>query len=274
MAAGKSVGFITLTMRHHRKQSLSMLWDALASSWASVTGGKGWLIDQARNGVEGWVRTVEVTTGANGWHVHVHALVVCDPRLDLDRLGVSMWRRWRGALVRRGLDAPLIEASDWRLVNGDWSGTKLGEYLSKGVNGAGSIGRELTMSQGKVARSRHSTRQVMELVDQFIATGETSALARWHEWEKASKGRRQIAWSRGLRERYGVGIEIADEELAAAELGTVDDTVCWIEAAGWSSLIKRPWLIPELLNVLEVEGWASLLEWLNVNGVSYRPVGV
>jgi hypothetical protein len=40
----------------------------------------------------------------------------------------------------------------------------------------------------------------------------------WWEWEKASKGRRQIAWSKWLREWADLGREQTDEEIADKEL--------------------------------------------------------
>ena len=51
-------------------------------------------------GCVGWVRTVEVTHGANGWHVHVHALLIWKNQVDQEQ-----------AAVRRGADAPALDTA-------------------------------------------------------------------------------------------------------------------------------------------------------------------
>jgi hypothetical protein len=265
-AQGVPVAFMTFTMRHHKGQSLFELWRALSKGWRSIISGKGWMDDQARHGIVGFVRVVEVTYGRNGWHVHVHALVFghgLDQWSSVDKLGRSMWNRWNLGLVRAGMEAPKAHASDWQQVSGDIDGTKLGNYLSK-------LGAELTQTQSKVARSIHSTRSTWALLDEGPKLGDRQALELWWEWEKASKGKRQIGWSRGLRELLGVGIEQSDDDIAAEELGNVDDTLVWITRRGWSALIAKPWLIPQVLDQAEVRGQDGLAVWLQEHDIEHE----
>jgi hypothetical protein len=270
---GFDVAMVTLTVRHDRGQRLRPLWDAVAGCWHSTVSRKGWDLDVERHGIEGWVRANEVTWSArNGWHPHVHALVIARAGLDVERLGSSMWNRWASATQRAGLASPLIEASDWQLVTGSASATKMGEYLSKGIENAGSIGRELVGSTGKTARYRHSTITPWQVLTEFIENGEVHMKNTWGEWELASKGRRQLGWSKGVRDRFGVGQEQSDEDIAAEEVGSREDTVCEITPAGWESLVRRPWLIPMPLQIIEQEGWYALQTWLIANEVEYRPV--
>lgn len=278
-AQGRSVVFSTLTMRHDRGQRLEMLWDALAVAWKCVTNGRGWRADKDTHGVLGYVRVVEVTIGVNGWHVHVHALLVLDhqPTPDrLEQLAGSMWGRWSMALQRQGLAAPLRVGSETHLVtDGNLAATRLGEYLAKAVEGrgAGNLGAELTQTQSKTAHGVHKTRPVWSLLDEGAIDGEADPLWLWHEWEKASKGRRQIAWSTNLRSLLGLDeSERSDDEIAAEELGTRSDTVALIEAGGWASLVRRPWLIAEVLNVAEESGTAGLHAFLVEHLVEHRMV--
>ena len=274
-AQGFDVAMMTFTIRHDRSQALRPLWDAVAGCWHSTVNRRGWDLDVARHGVEGWVRANEVTWGlANGWHPHVHALVIAAPGFDVEALGTSMWRRWASAAERAGLDAPLIRGSEWHRVTGAEASSTMGEYLSKGPDAAGAVGRELVASTGKTARSRHSTITPWQVLKEFIDNGEVHMGKTWGEWELASKGRRQLGWSKGVRDRFGVGAERADEDIAGDELGSADDTVCVITPKGWDSLVKRPWLIPKPLEVLELEGWDALQTWLLANGVEYTPVYV
>ena len=46
--------------------------------------------------------------------------------------------------------------------------------------------------------------------------GLTDEVDLWHEWERASQGRRQMVWSTGrrnLRQWAGLGMEWTDEEM-------------------------------------------------------------
>lgn len=264
------VGFFTLTSKHKRRDSLAKSWDAVAGGWSRVAAGKGWALDRQNFGIVGYVRAVEVTDGENGWHPHVHALIPAHG-LDnetIDELGDSMWNRWSSGVQKAGALAPLSKASDWQLVGGDLSGTKLGEYLAKGAGAAGALGMELTMTQSKVARARHSTHSVWEILQQAI-DGEVAGLARWWEWEQASKGRRQIAWSRGIRARFALEAEKTDDEVAAEEVGSDDDTVVVITSAGWCTLIETPALLPEVLMVAESDTTEGLSDWLTARGVEH-----
>ncbi len=271
---GLPVAFCTLTMRHTRDQRLAKLWDGLAKGWGRCTSGKHWVAERDAAGVVGYVRVVETTHGKNGWHVHVHVLIFGHGLVQsggLDGLMEPMWRRWSAGLQSQGLAAPLPIGSDWQIVGGDLSGTKLGEYLAKGVDAAGSIGMELTQTQSKIARTAHSTESVWKLLEAGPVNGEVGPLKLWREWEKASKGRRQIAWSRGLRERLGLTREeLTDDQIAAEALGTEEDTVVYISKLGWGYVVQHPSLIPEILDQAETLDGQAFSTWLWSQGIDHR----
>jgi len=104
-------------------------------------------------------------------------------------------------------------------------------------------------------------------------TGESWAVDAWHEWETASHGRRQVAWSRGLRELLGIGAEASDDEIAAEEIGTSADDVCLITAAGWRVVCRSPELAAVILSTVEAGGWPALHALLRVEGVEHRQLG-
>lgn len=60
-----------------------------------------------------------------------------------------------------------------------------------------------------------------------------------------------MSWAKGFREQFGVEVEATDEEIAAEETGTVDDTVCVLPAEEWQKVKHRSW---ELLDVAETRG--------------------
>jgi hypothetical protein len=273
-AAGGSVAFVTLTMRHRRGQPLSALWGALSYAWGRVTAGSSWKRDVAAHGVDGWLRVVEVTHGSNGWHVHVHSLLFLSPAAplggyDLDGLHRSMFGRWSAALRARGLARPLIVGQDARLIDGA-ADADLARYFTKAVHGGHRVGLELTASQTKHARTVHGTRPVWGLLDDVLDLGDADSLDLWHEWERGSKGRRQITWAQGLRQRLGLlADEQTDEQIAAEELGTSDDELVLIDAAGWAQLVAVPALIPQLLDAAESGGLSAVRRFLDRHHVTY-----
>jgi hypothetical protein len=273
-ARGGRVAFVTLTMRHRRGQRLTDLWDGLSKAWGRVTSGKGWVVDQARAGVEGWLRVVEVTDGGNGWHVHIHSLLFLAPGVTASTLVAvhgSMLGRWAGGLRAAGLGVPLAVGQDAKLLAGA-ADSDLSRYFTKAVHGGHAVGLEFTASQTKAVRGAHGTRPVWSLLDAVVESGDADALDRWHEWERASKGRRQLTWSQGLRKRLGLGVEQTDEAVAGEEMGSSADDLVLITAEGWSRVIARH-LSVALLEVTERQGLGGARALLESEGVGYRLIG-
>lgn len=264
LASGGSVGFATLTMRHHKGQRLTDLWDALSYAWGRATAGKAWVKWKGRSRLVGYLRVVEVTHGRNGWHVHVHCLLFLEAA-DVDALdGLFGWmfKQWSAALVRRGLAQPLRVAQDCRLVRGV-SDAALAAYLSKATD----LGVELTHSQSKTARVGHGTRPPWELLSDLFDDGDADAGDLWHEWEQGSHGRRQMTWSQGLRARLGLAAEHSDEDVAAEEVG--DEDLVLIPGHVWDDdVVRRPHLIPQILDAAQA-GSADLRRFLVRHGIEH-----
>jgi hypothetical protein len=271
---GGRVAFGTQTLRHWQGHRLEDLWAALSKAWSRVTTGKSWLRDKKQHGIVGWLRVVEVTFGENGWHVHIHSLLFLEGATvatDLDALKRSIFGRWSSALKALGLPSPLIGSQDLRLLDGA-ADEQLAAYFTKAVHSAKRIGLELTASQNKRARGVHQTHSVWKFLDDVIDLGDADALDRWHEFQRASKGRRQLTWSRGLREMLGLRVEKSDEDVAAEELGTQADDLVLITAAGWRTVIACMLMVP-ILEMVERQGLSGVRALLDVSGVEYELIG-
>lgn len=282
VAEGFSLGFGTLTMRHRLSEPLRGLWEAAGKGWQRAISGCGWQAVQGRHGVVGWVRVWEVTDGRNGWHVHVHFVVVLGPGAsaeDLDAVGLSMFGRWSKGLVAAGLEAPRLVGQDWHLAVGDRAASDLGEYLAKMVGGDRSavalgLGLELARTQPGRARSDLATRPVWSLLEAVAETGDLETVPRWREWETASKGRHQVGWSKGLRRRFQPDVEdLTDEEIADREIGSKEDDVAVISSAGWARLVMIRNGCTDVLDALEVGGVDAMVEVLDRLGIEYELVG-
>jgi hypothetical protein len=87
----------------------------------------------------------------------------------------------------------------------------------------------------------------------------------WFEYERGMKGRRVIAWSRGLREALELGqeltveqIEQRDEALPEAEKAAV---VLGMTGRAWKELTRRRGRRAELAAVILTEGQRAAFEW-------------
>lgn len=260
-AAGGSAALITLTLRHNRGHRLAESWGALRHAWSRVVSGKAYQREREQFGVEGWCCAVEVTRGdEHGWHPHAHILVIFDTPMSDDmisELAGRWWLRWERALARKGFTA-LAERGglDARsvAVNGDSSGA-LGRYLSK-------IAMEVT--GGAVKDGRFGNRSPFALLRDGVATGLADDLEAWWEFEQASKGRRQLTWSVGIRDRYGLNDEQTDAEIAQEDLGS-DDLIA-LPAETWRAVRDHA---ERLLTVAETDGLTGAVLWLTERGLPW-----
>lgn len=260
---GCSATLVTLTMRHHEGMRLKDCWDALSKAWAAVTSGKQWAGDKEKYALRGWVKAVEVTRGKSGWHVHLHALMIWDNDVNLieaRHVGRRMWQRWDAALGRSGFtslrDLGGLDVRMASLVAGTRGG--LHEYFVK-------LAHEITGGQAKLARG--GGRVPFQILADVFAGGEASDVEAWHEWEQASSGRRQIAWSQDLRKWASLGEEQSDEEVMADELGA--DDMLFIAPDSWRAIRSDPGQVCHLLEQTELGGYTAAKRWLTMRGLSY-----
>lgn len=276
---GGRVAFVTLTMRHRQGQALGDLWDSLSYAWGAVTSGRRWKDLVGRYGVDGWLRVVEVTHGRHGWHVHIHAALFLPSSATVDQvddLGGSMFATWAAALKRRGLSASRehgVDAVLWDAADLS-DGGRLADYFTKqdyvDQVDAGKAALELTRADLK--RGRGGNRSPFQILGDLVELGDADDLDRWEEWEKASKGRRQLTWSRGLRSRLLSDDERTDDELAAEELGSADDDLVEIPADGWR-LVTTLGVESFILDAAEVDDHGeSLRRYLLNRGIPFRGI--
>ena len=260
-----SILLLTLTLQHDQGDRLGPQWDILLKAWTKTASGKVWKKWRERLGAAGYIRATEVTDGANGWHSHLHVLLFVenqDGYDDIDEFREWLCAKWARSVRSLGGDAK-ESVQDVRTIKGA-SDPAIAGYLTKSQD---SLGFELTHSQGKSERGRLGTKPYWYLFDK-IEEGDADALARWHEFEAGSKGRRQMSWSRGLRDLLGLRKEKTDEEIAEEVAG--DSTLVYIPGEAWDDLsAHRAWLAPQILDAAE-EGIKALCRFLDNHSIPYE----
>lgn len=226
--------------------------------------------------------------------------------------------RWSNGLNKAGFRSPGSVAVDVRDVASDGA-DYVGRYLSKATyDAATKMGFEIVGGQMEKSARTERNRTPFEILADLASSvdargfgvrtprhwsvveagqgdwavidsdsGEVVSVtppgewAVWHEWEQASKGRRQLLWSRKRKEpsskrevlwntllsARGCTAEQSDEAVAATDAG--GETVGEISRADWYKVVVwRPELMADLLQMAERGDVSELAEALEAVGAT------
>ncbi|MDO8341538.1 MAG: hypothetical protein Q7T59_06210 [Candidatus Woesebacteria bacterium] len=294
--------FGTFTIRHTKGQPFRELADAVSAAWAAATGGRGWVRDRMEHGIEHTLRIFEQKwSQSNGWHIHVHVLFFIDERFSASQnhayLLATMFKRWAAKAVALGMGVPLIRAQDLHEVDGAGALERVAGYFAKETTDAsdmhpGSIAAEMSNPAGKQGLTSLTPGQILAWAmegEHYISqlwggagknargrgiSGQEYAKYLYSEFERGMKGRRSIAWSRGMREALGLGAEPTDAELAErqeAQDAATRETLVSMSGPAWQKLNARPGRRAELYQVAQTLDSAQLVDWLAGYGVHAVP---
>ena len=247
---GGACYMVTLTMPHDAGMRLRKLLPVIANGWRAVLGGRPWTRLRRSLGIVGQIRSVEVTHGLNGWHPHLHVLLVANAEFDargLVDLDAHITAKWNSFIIKAGYRPPSGEHGV-KIVR-CWSAAEAGLYIAKTDDGK-SVGNEMARGDLKEGRKQHRT--PFEILADFAATGDAEDLELWHEYELATRGHQRITWSKGLRQIMQAGPERTDEEIAAEEIG--GDVTVMIPVALWRQITWIPGLPAAVLDAAESGG--------------------
>lgn len=219
---GGEIAFLTLTLRHHRQDPLQKTLDTVLEGWRNLVRGRRWRDLKKTFNIVGYIRAIEVTySPENGWHPHVHILLFLGEGIALTSQNIkviesdifSWWEKWctektgKTPTRERGIDLQKV----------DTKGRVLSRYLSKvqtEKEQKWTVAAELSRTDIKRGRKRSVT--PFQLLEPRNPLSEQQRYALWTEYVDASKGRRAITWSRGLKDRYSIA-DISDEETIEEE---------------------------------------------------------
>jgi len=228
---GWGATFITTTQRHHFGQRLGDQLNAQQGAWKAFTQ----RLRRDPNFI-GYVSVIDITVGLKGWHPHKHSIAFTrSPGGLSDATARAAFISWSKALERAGLAAADADAGglDCQLL--DLSKPGIASYLAKSPFRPAAL--EATSNLGK--QGRNSGRNFWQLGDDIAADPNPGDLALLTEYEKATKGRRAVAWTRGLRDTLGITGE--------AEIASADTELVRISRATWKALDATPGAVCELL---------------------------
>lgn len=207
-ASGRGVALLTITQRHNQREALVDVLDRFARSARALKSGKGYVKLKARYGIVGEIRTLEVTYGRNGWHVHSHAVLILHAPLGAEGLADlegELTTRWRQVCARYTNDLPTVaHGVDLRAARHNVAG-----YVAKW-----GFSDEIASLYRK--RGHDDARTPWQLLA-AAAAGDRLARDLWLEYAHAFDDRRQLVWTRGLRQQLGLVDELVDQEVLDLE---------------------------------------------------------
>ena len=216
IASGGGAYFVTATLPHDQGDALTASLETLTKTWRYLTQGRRYQDEKDRFGILGTIKAIEVTHGRNGWHPHIHAVILTTRKLEVLELCDWYGRldgRWATGLVRNNWN-PGKQPYRFRLDLVTTGANGLAAYVTK-VQDAG-LGNELARADMKSGRK--SSRTPFEILADFGNEGLADDLELWWEYEQATTGKSAIRWSKGLRKLLLPDqAEQTDEEIAAEE---------------------------------------------------------
>lgn len=265
MSAGGGALFVTLTVRHGLRDALRDTMDVLRDAWDRCNRSRSFKALKAELGVCGYVVAQEVTYGRNGWHAHRHYAFLTDRPVEdgaVASVKARFYLYWAAAVDAVG-GSTAFDAFDLRPVDG--GAEQIGRYVTKIAEGVEGLGREVALADVKAGRAVGSINPF-----QLLDLDGPEAEALWSEYVEGTKGRAAIRWSRGLRDRLGMGKERTDEEIvedvdAVGEVELTIDGDLYLERVA-----RKPQVMAGILEAVEAHDLEGAARIVGVS-ISWEP---
>lgn len=261
--ARKQIAMVTLTYPHALGDALAdnLELHAEALRIFRAFNGSKLKVFKTDIGLEGLVRALELTYGANGWHLHTHELWVMDyfeeNKEREDYIFQFILDRWEHACKKVGLlTEDKIQAFRKNSVHIRFR-AKDSEYVTK-QNGDNDktwgADKEIAQSNSKIGKSNGKA------PFQILLESENSKKYRslFIEYAFAMKGKAQLFWTPGLKGKVGIE-EKTDEELAEETRDTAV-LLALLERPHWVCVVKNK-ARAQILDIAETKGIDGLIVW-------------
>ena len=216
---------LTLTVRHGLGDDLKSIRSGVSTAWRKVQSGASWNRLTDRIDLRGTIRSLEITHGSNGFHPHLH-IVLLAGKMDeatLEAIRVAISTRWQAA-VERTLGVAHVPNDR---VGCDLRRCSTSEYITK-------LGLEL--SSGFTKLGHEGQRTPLQVAADWVRERRAADLAVWLAFCRGMKGARMLTWSRGLKAAAGLD-EKSDEELVVEDsLDACGDVLAAIPGAIWDRI--------------------------------------
>lgn len=255
---GKKVLMVTFTFPHYSWQKLKSLLDNQSAAFARLRKGKLWDQFREKMGMIGIIRSLEVTIGDNGWHPHTHEAWIVNKDVDAEKLRDYVTNRWfkmcqKEGLVPEGKETDFLTHSVHVMDNCSTS-----DYLAKQDDSRNwGVDRELVKGSSKASDQKKGIHPFALL--ELAGKGDKNSSEKYVEYCIAMKSKRQLFWSRGLKDLVGVADK--DDVKLANEKDDQALVVTTLTETDWKCIIAHK-AKSYILNLAEIEGIDGIRRWL------------
>lgn len=214
---GLHVAMLTLTVPHYLGDNLGQLLKKMSKAkhklWTNRNS-RDYLADQFP--MVGHITATEVKySDSNGFHPHYHILCFLDKQYtkeDLEIIEKELYEYWAEKCVKAGLGKPSLR-NGIDLKMGSNSDDTLADYISKW-----GMAEEMTQAHMKIGKNNLQSLTMWEVLElaQMEASTKDKYSYIFKTYADAFKGRRQLFWSKGLKQLLKIEIK-DDEEIANTE---------------------------------------------------------
>ena len=224
---------LTLTTRHFAGDSPAWLFKQWRAACKLAFSGKAWANVKEEMRIIGQIRAMENTHGrANGWHIHQHRVLFIEEYVigsiineeSIADLEAWFFTCWCHAVAKTFGEKYVPNAAHGVRV----TRTPPGEYLCK-------LGLELVDVGTKVPKSvdGEPPRRTFFSIAADAASGDVESMALVREYASAVYGEKQIHWTPGLKERFGIGENEPDIDTESADLDDQPEVIGGSDADDW-----------------------------------------
>lgn len=260
---GGGLYLVTLTAPHKRDHELATWLSRFSDARQRMRRQRAYRELLALVGHIGNIRSLEVTYGdANGWHPHEHALWLTEKPLTarkLEHLRSELFKLWRRSCVAAGLPPPnRVRGVDARPME------SAAEYIAKfGREPKWGAGSEMAKQHIKSGKAKSMT--PFDLLRLYHLGSDDGSHKRFGglfvTFANAFFGKRQIVWSDGLKQLFGIE-QKTDEEIAVEE---AEDArlLIQITAEQWRVVLHQSSDVRQvLLSLAESDGYEAVRSYL------------
>lgn len=257
---GGTVLMLTQTFPHYENQKCKPLLEKFGKARTKQLQSNPWKALKSAYGLEGYINRTEVTVGKNGWHIHCHTLLFFKDQVKLSP--GEVFPIWERACVASGLPSP-SKAHGVKIS----SPKEMADYISKQGKETSNWDTAAEMTKGHTKRGGMEGMTPFDLLRSVRDTGNEDHKRLFVEYSQTFKGKRQLYWSKGLRDLLQLEPEISDEEAAESQ-DELDEIFLMIETAKLWPLIRKLKMRGQLLEAANLgeDKFLSFLRFIQTLG--------
>lgn len=229
--------FLTLTIRHHKQQSLKEVLKGLQTTWLKL--GKHRNHKQLFKGAK-YISTLEVKKSLNnGWHPHYHIVFIGKKNTGLKNMIETYKENFAQLTKSTNINQVLLQCHNI---------TDLSDYMAKW-----DMSQEIAMPNKKGGVSPLGGLTSWQLLSEYESTGDEYYKIAYREYCEAMKGAKQMNVSRTIK-----GLFKSDHELNE-EKDTILEVIAGIDKQIWRKVVVEYCLYKTVLE-RAINGFQGVFE--------------